>query len=109
VGAIEAAAGALEMTGGQRASWSGLVVRTAPGLTQGLVYRSRHVGGLIGLSGTDDDLSSLAGVNADEVADEASARHRADLNATFDRIEATMGDRWAGWSPAEWCIPSRWI
>jgi len=66
--------------------------------------------GLIEVSGTEDDLSSLAGVNADEVADEASARHRADLNATFDRIEATMGDRWApGWSPTEWYIPSRWI
>src|SRR5437899_3006804 len=51
-----------------------------------LVYRSRHVGGLIEVSGTEDDLRSLAGVIADEVADEASARRRADLKATFDRI-----------------------
>ncbi len=51
-----------------------------------LVYRSCHVGGLIEVSGTEDDLRSLAGVIADEVADEASARRRADLKATFDRI-----------------------
>jgi len=37
-------------------------------------------------SGTEDDLRSLAGVIADEFADEASARRRADLKATFDRI-----------------------
>ncbi len=54
---------------------------------------SRHVGGLIEVSGTEDDLRSLAGVVADEVADEASARRRADLKATFDRIGAAMGDR----------------
>jgi hypothetical protein len=30
--------------------------------------------------------SRAAGVIADEVADEASARRRADLKATFDRI-----------------------
>jgi hypothetical protein len=34
------------------------------------VYRSRHVGGLIEVSGTEDGLASLAGV----IADEASAR-----------------------------------
>jgi hypothetical protein len=50
------------------------------------VYRSRHVGGLIEVSGTEGDLRSLAGVIADEVADVASARRRADLKATFDRI-----------------------
>ncbi len=51
-----------------------------------LVYRSRHVVGLIEVSGTEEDLRSRAGVIADEVADEASARRRADLKATFDRI-----------------------
>jgi hypothetical protein len=85
-------------------------IQTLDSADERLVYRSRHVGGLIEVSGTEDDLRSLAGVVADEVPDEASARRRADLKATFDRIGATMGDRWApGRSPAEWYIQSRWI
>ncbi len=61
-------------------------IQTLDPADERLVYRSRHVGGLIEVSGTEDDLRSLAGVIADEVADEASARRRADLKATFDRI-----------------------
>jgi hypothetical protein len=41
-----------------------------------LVNRSRHVGGLIEVSGTEDDLSSMVGVIADEVTDESGARRR---------------------------------
>jgi cob(I)alamin adenosyltransferase len=58
-----------------------------------LVNRSRHVGGLIEVSGTVDDLSSLVGVIADEVTDESGARRRACLKANFDRIEARMSCR----------------
>jgi len=58
-----------------------------------LVNRSRHVGGLIEVSGTEDDLSSLVGVIADEVTDESGARRRAYLKANFDRIEARMSGR----------------
>ena len=50
------------------------------------MYRSRHVEALIEVSGTEDDLRSLAGGIADEVADEAIARRRADFKPTFDRI-----------------------
>jgi len=68
-------------------------IQTLDSADERLVYSSRHVGGLIEVSGTEDDLRSLAGVVADEVADVVSARRRADLEATFDRIEATMSDR----------------
>src|SRR2546428_877770 len=75
-------------------------IQTLDPANERLVYRSRHVGGLIEVSGTEDDLRSLAGVIADEVADEASARRRADLKATFDRIyrvgASHAGDRVVG-------------
>ncbi len=61
-------------------------IQTLDPADEHLVYRSRHVGGLIDVSGTEDDLLSLAGVIADEVADEGSARRRAGLKATFERI-----------------------
>ena len=59
-------------------------IQTLDSADERLVYRSRV--GLIEVSGAEEDLRSLAGVIADEVADEASARRRADLKATFDRI-----------------------
>jgi len=43
--------------------------------------------------GREAPVWNRGGVVAHETADEASARRRADLNAAFDRIEATMGDR----------------
>ena len=58
-----------------------------------LMNRSRHVGGLIEVSGTEDDLSSPVGVIADEVTDESGARRRAYLKANLDRIEARMSGR----------------
>ena len=78
-------------------------IQTLDPADERLVYRTRHVGGLIEVSGTEDDLRSLAGVIADEVADEASARRRAGLKATFDAsklrwaIDELQGDlRWSG-------------
>jgi hypothetical protein len=58
-----------------------------------LMNRSRHVGGLTEVSGTEDDVSSLVGVIADEVTDESGARRGAYLKANFDRIEAWMSGR----------------
>jgi hypothetical protein len=57
-------------------------IQTLDPADERLAYRSRQVGGLIEVSGTEDDLRSLAGVIADEVADEATARRRADLKAS---------------------------